>query len=129
MCILQRFKHELFSLSHHIQPISGSHRFVMLVWTTPKVLTFAPQYVKSSTMLNLNPGANGDFAPSTTAQGNTPGGAFTTVSALLHGKFSTILGTPIIGSYFYVRFANLLKFTFISSNSRLTTERGIAVKF
>jgi hypothetical protein len=79
-----------------------SHRFVVLVWTTTKALQFAPASPKSTTMLQLGGTMYGDFAPSTSSQGTVKGGSFTTVSALLKGKFSTILGTPKYGTYFYL---------------------------
>jgi len=82
--------------------ILPAHRFVVLVWTTTTKLLFTATNIKSATMLNLFGAINGDFAPSTSSQGTVVGGAFTTVSALLKGKFSTLLGTPKFGTYFYL---------------------------
>jgi hypothetical protein len=87
--------------------ISVSHRFVVLVWVSTTKLTFAAAGTSSTTLINNNAGNYGDFEP---ARLTGSQGAFTTVSALLAGKFSTILGTPMAGTYFYVRFQLFVMF-------------------
>jgi len=79
-----------------------SQRWVVLVWGTTNKLNFAPPGSPITTtpiMINNNPGQNGDFEPSRLAGAS---GQFTTVSALLAGKLSTILGTATWGTYFYL---------------------------
>uniref|UniRef100_A0A914XB80 Uncharacterized protein n=1 Tax=Plectus sambesii TaxID=2011161 RepID=A0A914XB80_9BILA len=78
---------------------TSPHRFVMLLWTTPKLLPIAAVGVKSTTMFNLNAGLNGDLEPGRVAG---KAGNFTTVSALLAGKIKTILGRPMAGTYFFL---------------------------
>jgi len=76
---------------------TGAHQIAILVWQTPQNLTFI-QTGTSTTQFNLNSTTGGDFAPSTA----TPGGAFSSVSALLTGKMWNILGQPWAGTFFYL---------------------------
>uniref|UniRef100_A0A914XPZ8 Phosphatidylethanolamine-binding protein n=1 Tax=Plectus sambesii TaxID=2011161 RepID=A0A914XPZ8_9BILA len=59
---------------------TSPHKFVVLLWSTPKSLPLGSVGLKSTTVFNLNAGLNGDLEPGRVAG---KAGSFTTVSALL----------------------------------------------